>query len=91
MLLSLVIHRCRAKLNCLPAEQCGEAELLAGNRAVGFEISFVILCGEYLAKSILKITPRARLIVHIYFLKRAILGVLPTKQDPAVKRIPQQS
>lgn len=35
-----------------------------------------------------KDNPKSKPIVHIYFLKRAILGVLNMKQDQTVKQIP---
>lgn len=37
-----------------------------------------------------KDNPKSKSIVHIYFLKRAILGVLNMKQNQRVKQIPYQ-
>lgn len=43
---------------------------------------------QMLTKVDSKDNPKGKPIVHIYFLKRAILGVLNMKQDQTVKQIP---
>lgn len=94
MHLSLVIHRCSAELNCLSAKQLGKAEWLAGNKPVGFEVVFFFFFPNPLWQMLTKVNskdnPKSKPIVHIYFLKRAILGVLNMKQYQTVKQIPYQ-
>lgn len=44
-----------------------------------------------LTKVYSKDNPKSKPIVHIYFLKRAILGDLNMKQDQTVKQIPHKA
>lgn len=52
-----------------------------------FEVFFSNPLWQMLTKVDSKDNPKSKPIVHIYFLKRAILGVLNMKQDQTVKQI----
>lgn len=91
MHLSLVIHRCSAKLNCLQSSW-EKAEWLAGNKCAGSSCFFFFSnpLWQMLTKVDSKDNPKSKPIVHIYFLKRTILGGLNMKQEQTVKQIPYQ-
>lgn len=81
-----MIHRCSAKLNRLSAKQLGKAKWFAGNKCAGLRV-FSNLLWQMLTRVDSKDKPKSKPIVHIYFLKRPILGAFNMKQDQTVKQI----